>query len=446
MRIPALALALALAGVAQAQTDWVAYYRTRVAQFERENRQLDPQKRYVLLVGDSLMEGWKQGSRVSSHLPRLAGRVLNRGIGSDRVGPPRGVLSRMDASIYDCQPSHVVLLVGVNQIGSSGSGIAGAVRDYERILTQVKARLPQVPVIAVSVPPVRWPYADFKQPIVRFNAELRQLAAQHGASYLDLHSLLVDVNGWCDPRYNGDGLHFNDRGYARFGQALEALVLGTNAPGTTTGGDSWLARGSNGPAVSALQRRLNLFGATPALTEDGDFGQKTEDALRSFQRRYGLADSGREDPATRAALAAPSPLRRGRRGSEVERLQTRLNAHGAGLTVDGAFGAQTERALRAFQRGAGIEASGVLDPPTQAALNGGGVLSRGASGPEVERLQRQLNAKGASLTVDGRFGPRTEAALIAFQTGAGLPGSGRLDAATEAALTPPGGLSGALGQ
>jgi len=61
-------------------------------------------------------------------------------------------------------------------------------------------------------------------------------------------------------------------------------------------------------------------------------------------------------------------------------------------------------------------------------------LRRGSQGPDVMELQRSLNAKGASLDVDGKFGPLTEAALKSFQTKAGSTGSGRVDAATVSAL------------
>jgi putative chitinase len=49
------------------------------------------------------------------------------------------------------------------------------------------------------------------------------------------------------------------------------------------------------------------------------------------------------------------------------------------------------------------------------------VLRRGASGSAVERLQRALAAEGFSPGgIDGRFGPATEAALVAFQRCHGL--------------------------
>ncbi len=55
----------------------------------------------------------------------------------------------------------------------------------------------------------------------------------------------------------------------------------------------------------------------------------------------------------------------------------------------------------------------------------GPVLRRGANGSAVERLQRALAAAGFNPgAVDGRFGPATEAALIAFQRAHGLLADG----------------------
>jgi len=52
----------------------------------------------------------------------------------------------------------------------------------------------------------------------------------------------------------------------------------------------------------------------------------------------------------------------------------------------------------------------------------------------VEKLQAALNAKGAALTVDGKMGPKTHAALMDFQKAHGLKTTGRPDKETIAAL------------
>jgi peptidoglycan hydrolase-like protein with peptidoglycan-binding domain len=52
----------------------------------------------------------------------------------------------------------------------------------------------------------------------------------------------------------------------------------------------------------------------------------------------------------------------------------------------------------------------------------------------VESLQTALNANGATLTVDGKMGAKTKAALMDFQKAHGLKVTGHLDKETIAAL------------
>ncbi len=89
------------------------------------------------------------------------------------------------------------------------------------------------------------------------------------------------------------------------------------------------------------------FGKTP-----GERIQRHHDRVVASVRAQALA-LGEELPADIAALPAPVPLLRlGAQGAGVVKLQQLLNARGANpqLKTDGAFGAQTDAAVRAFQR------------------------------------------------------------------------------------------------
>lgn len=63
-----------------------------------------------------------------------------------------------------------------------------------------------------------------------------------------------------------------------------------------------------------------------------------------------------------------------------------------------------------------------------------GLLRWGSRGEGVCWVQRQLNRHGAELTVDGIFGPLTEAAVRAFQQANGLSVDGIVGPETKAAL------------
>lgn len=71
-----------------------------------------------------------------------------------------------------------------------------------------------------------------------------------------------------------------------------------------------LKRGSSGPEVEDLQRRLMATGIDPGPV-DGLFGPKTEEAVRRFQQQNDLQVDGIAGPDTMAAFvdgAAPEPM------------------------------------------------------------------------------------------------------------------------------------------
>ena len=92
----------------------------------------------------------------------------------------------------------------------------------------------------------------------------------------------------------------------------------------------------------------------------------------------------------------------------------------AGIT--GTFDATTEQTVRDFQQGAGLMVDGIVGPQTWQALPADPntpTLYRGASGVGVTGLQTGLKKYSTSATdpgpVDGDFGPKTEAAVKAYQ-------------------------------
>ncbi|HEX2162181.1 MAG TPA: peptidoglycan-binding protein [Thermoleophilaceae bacterium] len=149
-------------------------------------------------------------------------------------------------------------------------------------------------------------------------------------------------------------------------------------PTATAAGKS-LKKGSRGKRVRQLQRALGI----PA---DGIFGKGTRRAVKRYQRRRGLVVDGIAGPQTLASLGVGSrSASRGKartrrvssRGGGVRELQRAL-----GVPADGAFGPQTQRAVKRYQRRHGLVADGVVGPQTRAALGigPGKVLKRKGSG------------------------------------------------------------------
>ena len=62
------------------------------------------------------------------------------------------------------------------------------------------------------------------------------------------------------------------------------------------------------------------------------------------------------------------------------------------------------------------------------------VVQNGSQGHPIRTLQFLLRARGHNLTVDGMFGPATEAAVKAFQTSKGMTADGIMSAQTWSTL------------
>ncbi|GHJ37462.1 hypothetical protein Sm713_30710 [Streptomyces sp. TS71-3] len=129
-----------------------------------------------------------------------------------------------------------------------------------------------------------------------------------------------------------------------------------------------------------------------------------------------------------AYTAPPAPgshwptVSQGQSGRLVTTAQYLLDAHGAALTVNGTFDAATRNAVVSFQSASGLSPDGVVGPATWQSLIT--YVSQGDTGAAVKAVQAELNEHGASLEVDGDFGPATRAAVVSFQSGAGLTADG----------------------
>lgn len=235
MKTASLALLVPFAFLsAAAATDWVAYYKDKVAEFKAANAKLDPKGSYVVLVGDSITEGFT-AQRVAKYLPASKDRVLNRGISSDGVGVnDRGVLHRLDESVFDCHPGQIVLNVGVNDLDparadASATAVAKKLRE---VVVAIQAKLPKVPIVLELVSPTRDRYDKFNEALDRYREKERALAKELGLKVVDCGKLLGGEDGKLKAEHTSDGLHWSDAAYKVVGEALEkALAEPAPKPG-----------------------------------------------------------------------------------------------------------------------------------------------------------------------------------------------------------------------
>ena len=258
--------------------------------------------------------------------------------------------------------------------------------------------------------------------------------------------------------------------------------------------------GDEADEVATIQtalKQLKLYSA--GIT--GHYGEKTEAAVKKFQKKYAFEDNGIVDEDTRAALyeaagitytasdssssssssAASSSssssvsgsaiLRYGTRSDEVIKLQQNLTKLGLYTgTISGHYGSITEAAVMNFQRKNGLSADGIAGAKTLAKIeekvNGSssssssgssssssssssnaaadssnGLLKYGVQSDAVRTLQQNLKTLGYyDGSVTGNFGRLTKEAVYNFQKANGLSADGVAGAKTLSSIS--GKLSG----
>ena len=234
--------------------------------------------------------------------------------------------------------------------------------------------------------------------------------------------------------------------------------------------------------IQTALKQLKLYSA--GIT--GHYGEKTETAVKKFQKKYALEDNGVVDEATRAALyeaagitytagssssgtsssnssvsSAGTTLRYDMRGDAVLKLQQDLNKLGYySGTISGHFGSKTEAAVMSFQKANGLSADGIAGSKTLAKIatalgssssgsssnssssnsssssSSSSLLKQGTKSEAVRTLQQNLKTLGYYTgSVTGNFGPLTKEAVYSFQKANGLSADGVAGEKTLAAVS-----------
>jgi lysophospholipase L1-like esterase len=199
-----------------APSKWAQHYIDRVAEFRRENRQ----NRNIVFVGSSHVEGFDAAKLLPGR------RIVNRGIIADRIGlDGRGVLGRLDESVFDCNPGFILLENGVNDLGEllrTGKPDMDRIEAcYRKVVQRIRTRLPDVPLVIIGLFPTRDKYADLKPLIVEFNGRLARTAKEFDCPFMEVYKPLANSDGLLKKEFSRDGLHLNPSGYRVWAELIE---------------------------------------------------------------------------------------------------------------------------------------------------------------------------------------------------------------------------------
>lgn len=177
----------------------------------------------TVFLGDSIIEMYD----LDKHFPDKG--YINRGISGDRS---EDILARLDSNVIAIEPSRVVIIVGINDMGHD-IPMDTYLDNYAAIIDRINEALPDTEVMLQSLYPLHanatlmgiiGVKSRSNSKVLQWNKSIAELAANKGCEYLDTHSVLTDSNGKLNKAYTREGLHINDSGYAVISAYLSKFI------------------------------------------------------------------------------------------------------------------------------------------------------------------------------------------------------------------------------
>lgn len=175
----------------------------------------------TLFTGSSLMEHFPINELLMDY--GMENVIYNRGIGGFKTDD---MLEHMEEQIFGTEPSKIFINIGTNDIGAPDYKLEVLIEKYEKILTQIKERLPETEVYMMAYYPVNevdkvpegeWGKTLFatrtNENIALANKEVEKLADKMGYYYIDVSEGLRDENGRLKKEFTIEGIHMYANGY-----------------------------------------------------------------------------------------------------------------------------------------------------------------------------------------------------------------------------------------
>lgn len=244
-------------------------------------------------------------------------------------------------------------------------------------------------------------------------------------------------HGWTHRlRFTGKGIDFSNIKPSN----ISLPSFSTSIPSTK----SYLSLGDTGSEVKSLQQKLNILGYKGAdgksLTEDGQFGNNTDHAVRTLQADAKIEIDGKAGKGTMnvinskiEALQKPTNQSNSTTSTTIQLIkdaQIHLNNFtGSKLTIDGKYGTKTKKAfISAIQialnkdYGYNFSCKGVWGDKTELALSKA-ILKKGMTGylitvAEIGMLLNNINPNGVECP--GIMGHGLVSAVKQYQKNKGL--------------------------
>ena len=172
----------------------------------------------TVFAGSSLMEQFPIEKFIKEKNEDVI--IYNRGIGGFVA---EELHCAIDECILELKPSRLFINIGTNDL-SREKPISDLMEEYESIINEVEAAIPEIEIYFMAYYPINYDAADDSmkpnllirnnEKIKLANMEVEKIARKHGQKYIDVNSNLKDENGNLRAEYTVEGMHIKEIGYA----------------------------------------------------------------------------------------------------------------------------------------------------------------------------------------------------------------------------------------
>jgi lysophospholipase L1-like esterase len=202
------------------QTGWNPAYRPgsyalKTGQF----RSYPNSSKDIIFLGNSITAGTDWAELLGNPNCR------NRGISGDITF---GILGRLD-EVTEGKPAKVFILIGINDI-QWNTPDSIIINNYREIVNRIKKESPKTKIYVQTMLPVNNTFTQFKnhynkdEHIAAVNDGYRKIAAEAGATLIELNKPFQDSEGKLKKELTMDGLHLNAEGYKLWAGLLKPYL------------------------------------------------------------------------------------------------------------------------------------------------------------------------------------------------------------------------------
>jgi beta-glucosidase len=177
----------------------------------------------LLMIGDSITQGWGDEGRRVWECYYAHRRAVNLGFNSDRT---EQVLWRLQHGEIDgIHPKVAVVMIGTNNSGTRKDPPEETAAGVQAIVRLLRAKLPETKILLLGIFPRGATSSDSIRLVNEsINARLRGFADGQHLFYLDLGHLFLDRDGRLKRDLMPDLLHPNEQGYRLWAEGMESQL------------------------------------------------------------------------------------------------------------------------------------------------------------------------------------------------------------------------------